>query len=183
LNIISLSTGPAFISAGRWRGAVNLQIDQTFFGSSTLGTFTSLNPLVTFDLGNYQGVTVEASFTDSNFARDEDQTRDGNTALAGASYSTLLGGVENGIEAGFRLTDHKAEDDQYSFASTEIYFGGFLTYATSSNFYLNLNFEQYDFVAADIVSGSVRDEIESRYVLGYNRPDNQYTLAGLSSKV
>ena len=64
LNIFSASTGPAFISTGRWRGAVILQIDQTYFGNSTLGTFISLNPLLTFDLGNYRGVTVEASYTE-----------------------------------------------------------------------------------------------------------------------
>lgn len=168
LNILSVSTGPAFISTGRWRGAVNLQIDQTFFGNARLGTFLSLNPLVTFDLGNYRGITIETSFTDNNFSRQEDQTRDGDTLLAGASYSTLLNGVENGVEVGFRLTNHSAEDNQYSFKSTEIYFGGFMTFAVNNNFYLNLNAQQYDFDAADTLSGKVRDEIESRYILGYN---------------
>lgn len=168
LNILSVSTGPAFISTGRWRGAVNLQIDQTFFGNAKLGTFLSLNPLVTFDLGNYRGITIETSFTDNNFSRQEDQTRDGDSLLAGASYSTLLNGVENGVEVGFRLTNHSAEDGQYSFKSTEIYFGGFMTFAANNNFYLNLNAQQYDFYATDTVFGKVRDEIESRYILGYN---------------
>lgn len=168
LNILSVSTGPAFISTGRWRGAVNLQIDQTFFGNARLGTFLSLNPLMTFDLGNYRGITIETSFTDNNFYRQEDQTRDGDTLLAGASYSTLLNGVENGVEVGFRLTNHSAEDNQYGFKSTEIYFGGFMTFAVNNNLYLNLNAQQYDFNAADTLSGKVRDEIESRYILGYN---------------
>ena len=168
LNILSVSTGPAFISTGRWRGAVSLQIDQTYFGDSKLATFLSFNPAVTFDLGDYRGVTVEASFTDHNFSRPEDETRDGQSLLGGASYSTLFNGINNGVEAGFRLTNHSAEDAQYSYQSSEIYFGGFVTYATNNNFYLNLNFEQFDFSGADTVSGKVRDEIESRYVLGYN---------------
>lgn len=179
LNILSASTGPAFISTGRWRGAINLQVDQTYFGGSTLGTFISLNPLVTFDLGNYQGITVEASYTDNDFVRTEDQGRDGDSLLAGASYSTLLGGVDNGLEAGFRLTDQDAVDEQFGYDSSEIYFGGFVAYGSRSNFYLNLNFEQYDYKAADTLScapatpatsctSAVRDEIESRYILGYN---------------
>jgi len=168
LNIISASTGPAFISTGRWRGAINLQIDQTYFGSSTLGTFISINPLVTFDLGNYRGITVEASFMDNNFTRSEDQGRDGSSILAGAAYSVLFDGINNGIEAGFRLTDHSADDDQFGFESAEIYFGGFIAYGSNSNFYLNLNFEQFDFDAAEPVTNTVRDEIESRYILGYN---------------
>ena len=171
LNIISASTGPAFISTGRWRGAISLQIDQTFFGSSTLGTFISLNPLLTFDLGSYRGLTLELSYTDNNFTRPEDEGRDGSSILAGAAYSTLLGGVDDGIEIGFRLTDQRADDDQFGYESAEIYFGGFITFAETSNVYLNLNFEQFEYNAADQLASTpptIRDEIESRYVLGYN---------------
>ena len=171
LNIISASTGPAFISTGRWRGAISLQIDQTFFGSSTLGTFISLNPLLTFDLGSYRGITLELSYTDNNFVRPEDEGRDGNSILAGAAYSTLLGGVNNGIELGFRLTDQTADDEQFGYESAEIYFAGFITFAETSNVYLNLNFEQFEYNAADQLASTpptIRDEIESRYVLGYN---------------
>ncbi len=175
LNVLSASTGPAFISTGRWNGAISLQVDQTYFGSSTLGTFISLNPLITFDLGNYQGILLEMSYTDNNYARPEDEDRDGRNLLAGAAYSTLFGSDNNGLEAGFRLTDQTAIDDQFGFKSTEIYFGGFATFAKTSNVYLNLNFEQYNYDAADTLAcnpqpciGSVRDEIESHYILGYN---------------
>ena len=177
LNILSASTGPAFISTGRWRGAINLQLDHSFFGKETLGTFISLNPLLTFDLGNYQGITIEVSHTNFNFARSEDQDRNGHSLLAGAAYSTLFNDANNGLETGFRLTDQIARDNQYGFESTEIYFGGFTAFGSNSSFYLNLNFEQYDFDAADAVSGIVRDEIESNYVLGYNRDfANGWTL-------
>ena len=171
LNIISASTGPAFISTGRWTGAINLQLDQTYFGTSTLGTFVSLNPLVTFDLGKYRGLTFELSYTGNDFKRPEDEGRDGNTLLGGAAYSTLSGDANNGLEIGFRLTDHTADDDQFGFSSEEIYFGGFMSFAKTSNVYLNLNFEQYEYDAADQLASNpptVRDEIESRYVLGYN---------------
>ena len=171
LNIISASTGPAFISTGRWNGAINLQVDQTYFGGSTLGTFVSLNPLVTFDLGNYRGLTFELSYSDNDFKRPEDEGRDGNTLLGGAAYSTLLGNADNGLEAGFRLTDHTADDNQFGFSSKEIYLGGFITFAKTSNVYLNLDFEQYKYDAADQLASNpptIRDEIESRYVLGYN---------------
>ncbi len=181
LNIISASTGPAFISTGRWNGAVNLQLDQTFFGGSTLGTFISLNPLLTFDLGNYQGLTFELSYTDDNFVRPQDEGRDGNTILAGAAYSRLLGGANNGLETGFRLTDRSADDDQFGFNSKEIYFGGFITFAETSNIYLNLNFEHFEYDAADQLASNpptIRDEIESRYVLGYNYDFNRGFLQG-----
>lgn len=178
LNIISASTGPAFISVGRWQGSVSIQVDQTYFGTSTLGTFISVNPLLTFDLGNYRGITLEASYTDNDFSRDEDQPRDGNTALVGVAYSALLNGVDNGIETGLRFYDHTAEDDQYGFSSTEIYFGGFMTTAPNSSLYLNLSFEDYSFDAPDTVSGTTREEIEGRYVLGYNYDIQEGSLQG-----
>lgn len=175
LNILSASTGPAFISPGRWRGSLSLQIDQTYFGNSTLGTFVSLNPLLTFDLGDYRSVTLELSYTDNNFVRPEDEGRDGHSIVAGAAYSTLLGGTDNGLEIGFRATDQSADDEQFGYQSTEIYFAGFVTFAETSNVYLNLNFEQFNYNAADTLAcspqpcvGSVRDEIESRYIVGYN---------------
>jgi len=185
LNVISASTGPAFISTGRWNGAINIQIDQTYFGPSTLGTFISVNPLVTFDMGNYQGILLELSYTDNNFVRPEDEGRDGSSILAGAAYSTLLGKANDGLEIGFRLTDQTADDDQFGYESAEVYFGGFVTFAETSNVYLNLNFEQFMYDAADTLAcgsvgcvGEIRDEIEGRYVLGYNYNFNDGFLHG-----
>jgi len=178
LNIISASTGPAFISTGRWRGAISLQLDQTYFGNSTLGTFISINPLVTFDLGNYRGITIEASYMDNNFVRSEDQGRDGDMVLAGAAYTVLMNSAENGLEAGFRLRDQTADDPQYGYESGELYLGGFATYGSNSNFYLNFNYEQFSFDAPDTVSGTVRDEDEYIYVLGYNYDITEGTLGG-----
>jgi tetratricopeptide (TPR) repeat protein len=178
VNIISASTGPAFISTGRWRGAISLQVDETFFGQSVLGTFVSLNPLLTFDLGEYRGITLEASYMNNDYSQSSDLGRDGHSVLAGAAYSTLLGGLENGIETGFRVTGQTADDAQYGYNSEEIYFGGFVGAGKNSNVYLNLNFVQYDYDAADSISGTVRDEIESRYLLGYNWDISSGSLAG-----
>ena len=178
LNTLSASTGPAFISAGRWRGVVNVQVDQSFFGNRTLGTFLSVNPLLAFDLGNYRSITLEASWMNNDFAREEDQDRDGSGALAGAAYTTLLGGVDNGLELGFRLKDRSAEDDQYAYNSNELYAGGFIGVGKKSNIYLNINVETYAFDGPDTVSGKVRDEREGRYVLGYNFDFDEGVLSG-----
>ena len=171
INTLSASTGPALFATGRWRGALNFQVDQTWFGSSTLGTFLSVNPLLTFELGNYRGLTLEASYTSLDYDRPEDDGRDGDNLLLGAGYSALLGGTQNGIETGIRASDLSTDDPQYSYQSAEVYFGGFATVSgiRNSSLYLNLSFRQYDFDAPDTdISGEIRDEFESRYSLGYN---------------
>lgn len=170
LNTFSLSTGPALIATGRWRGALNFQFDQTYFGESVLGNFISINPLLTFELGNYRGLTIEASYTDLDFEREEDLGRDADNLLLGAGYTTLLGGVENGLEVGFRLAEHDAELDEFSYQSLEGYLGTFFTLSgiENSNLYLNLNLWQFDFDGPDSVTGTVRDELQSRLIFGYN---------------
>ena len=170
LNVLSASTGPALIATGRWRGAINLQVDQVWFGSQTLGTYLSINPLLTFELGNYHGLTFEASYSDQSYDRPEDAGRDANGLLLGAGMSSLLNGAKDGVEGGIRFIDQSAEDDQYGYQSTELYLGGFTTLSgiANSSLYLNLNFKQYDFDAADTISGTIRDEFESRYEFGYN---------------
>ncbi len=176
LNILSLSTGPALVSSGHWRGTVSIQVDQTYFGSNTLGTFVSLNPLITLDLGNYQGITIEASYTMNDFAQALDNPRDGDTVLAGIAYSSLFANASNGFEIGIRQINQSADDPQFGFSSTEIYAGGFYSTSQTSSFSLNLHLQQYDFDAADTVTGSIRDELESRFSFGYNYDFNQGLL-------
>lgn len=175
LNILSASTGPAIFSTGRWRGAVNMQVDQIFYGTSDLGTFLSINPLVTFDLGNYQGISLEMSYTNDNFTRREDQDRDGHSVLAGAAFSSLYDDTNKGLEVGFRLTDHVADDNQFGYKAAQIYVGGFLTFNSSNNVYLNLSYKHYDYKKKDTLACSPapcttnkRNEEEGRYELGYN---------------
>ena len=115
---------------------------------------------------------------DNNFARSEDQGRDGDLVLAGAGYTVLMNSADNGLEAGFRLRDQTADDPQYGYDSGELYLGGFATYGTNSNFYLNFNYEHFSFDAPDTVSGIVRDEDEYIYVLGYNYDITEGTLNG-----
>ncbi len=171
LNVLSLSTGPALVVAGHWSGSATIQVDQIYFGKTTLGTYTSLNPLLTFELGNYRSITLEASYTDNNFTQSADNGRDGHTALGGIAYTTLLGGVDNGLETGFRLSDRKATDNQFGYNSYELYLGGFIATGKKSNIRLNIHLQQYNYAAPDTISGSnrVRDELEGRYTLGYNR--------------
>lgn len=176
LNILSLSTGPALIAAGHWRTSFNLQVDQTWFGPKTLGTFLSLNPLFTVELGNYRSMTFELSWTNNDYSQPADDGRKGHSLLFGGAFTTLLGGVDSGLEAGFRLIDQPAKDAQYGYNSGEIYAGGFTSAGAHANVYLNLHLQKFNFDGADAVTGSVRHELESRVQLGYNNDISEGAL-------
>lgn len=169
LNIFSLSTGPAFISPGRWRSLINFRADHIQLGGDTLATFTSFNPVLIFDFGNYNGLTLEASLLSRDYDQAIDAGRDGNETIYGAGYNTLVNNLTTGLEVGFRINDNDADQDEFSYDRLELYFGAFTIVSDLSNIYLNLNTMSFEYDAPESASNLIRDETENYLALGYNR--------------
>ncbi len=168
LNILSVSTGPALVSNNNGRASLLLQYDLAYFGNHQLGRFLSINPLLTLDIGEDRELSFEAGYTRNRFVQSADLPRDGSTRLLGLSYSLTFAGNQHGLNTGIRATRQNANDAQYGFNSTEVYGGGFYSLNRENSLSLNLHFQTFRFHAADSVSGSVRDELETRFTLGYN---------------
>jgi hypothetical protein len=169
INIVSLNTGPAFISPGRWRSLANLRVEQIYLADETLATFTSFNPVVTFDFGNYNTLTLEATLLSRSYDQAIDAGRDGDETIYGAGYNTLLKDLATGLEAGFRVSNNDADLDEFSYDKLEIYVGGFTSLSETENVYLNANTMSFEFDGADLTSGIIRDETENQLAVGYNR--------------
>jgi len=173
LNIISADTGPAFISAGRWLGAIPLRIDYVNLGQSSLATAFSVNPYVSFDLGNYRSILIESAFLTRNYADTINEPQDGNLLMAGAAYTTLLQSLNTGIEAGFRLRNRSAEDDQFAYDGFTLYFSGYTSVTELSSIYLKANYRKFDYKAPDTIIDDtnttlVRNDDEITASIGYN---------------
>ncbi len=168
-TVASINTGPALIAPGRWRSNMAFKIDQITLGGSSLAVFSSINPAITFDLGNYRNITLEASYTRHNYDKVADAGRDGNETLLGAGYSMLINDRQTGLEAGFRLRQNNADNAGYGYDNSEFYFNGFTALSAQAVVYLRLNRYRYDYNAADPTVGIVRDESENLYAIGYNR--------------
>lgn len=174
LNILSADTGPAFISAGRWLGAVPIRVDYVNLGHSSLATALSLNPYISFDLGNYRSILVESTFLRRRYADAINEPQDGNLLMAGAAYTTLLQTLNTGLEAGFRIRDRSAEDDQFGYDGFTLYFSGYTTISDASTVYLKANFRNFDYKAPDTViddtnTSLIRNDDEITASVGYNR--------------
>ena len=178
LNIVSLSTGPAFISPGRWRSLANIRADQIYLGGETLATFTSFNPVVTFDFGNYNGLTLEATLLSRDYDQAIDAGRDGDEIIYGAGYNTLFSSLTTGLEVGFRINNNDAELDEFSYDRHEIYFGAFTILSDNTNIYFNANTMTFEYDAPDSVSGIIRDENEYHLAIGFNRDLHDSFLNG-----
>ena len=145
LNIISADTGPAFISAGRWLGAIPFRIDYVNLGQSSLATAFSVNPYIRFDLGRYRSILIESTFLTRSYAETSNEPQDGSLVMAGAAYTTLLQSLNTGIEAGFRLSNRSAEDDQFAYDSFTLYFSGYTSVTELSSIYLKANYMKFDY--------------------------------------
>jgi len=174
LNIISADTGPAFISAGRWLGAIPFRIDYVNLGQSSLATAFSVNPYISFDLDNYRSILIESTFLTRNYADKINEPQDGNLVMAGAAYTTLFQSLNTGIEAGFRLRNRSAEDDQFAFDGVTLYFSGYTAVTELSSVYLKAIYRKFDYKAPDTIIDDtnttlIRNDDETTASIGYNQ--------------
>ena len=174
LNIVSADTGPAFISPGRWLGAIPFRFDYVNLGHSSLATALSVNPYISFDLGNYRSILLESTLLSRNYSDAENDPQDGSLVMAGAAYTTLLKSLNTGLEGGFRVRNRSARDDQFAFKGLTLYVSGYTTLTELSTIYLKASYRRFDYKAPDTVIDDsnttvVRDDDEITASIGYNR--------------
>ena len=183
LNILSAVTGPAFISAGRWLGSVPFRIDYVNLGRSSLATAISVNPYISFDLGNYRSILIESTLLQRSYADTINEPQDGSLAMLGAAYTTLFQSLNTGIEIGIRYRNRSAEDDQFAFNGVTFYFSGYTSVTDLSSVYLKANYRTFDYKAPDTVIDDtnttlIRNDDEVIASTGYNRDIRHGYLSG-----
>ena len=174
LNIVSADTGPAFISTGRWLGAIPFRFDYVNLGHSSLATALSLNPYISFDLGNYRSILVESTLLTRSYSDPINEDQDGSLVMTGAAYTTLLQTLNTGLEAGFRWRNRSAKDAQFAFNGVTLYFSGYTTISEFSTVYLKANYRNFDYKAPDTIIDDtnttlIRNDDEITASIGYNR--------------
>lgn len=122
LSVASLSTGPAIVVPGFWRGKINLRLDDIYLGGSHLALLTAIEPLATWQLGDTE-VTVDASLGDRDYRDDADGGREGAERKAGVSLAQYFMNRRLAVQAGLRWHDFNADDDQWGYDGPEVYLG------------------------------------------------------------
>lgn len=174
LNIVSADTGPAFISAGRWLGAAPLRIDYVNLGHSSLATAFSVNPYISFDLGNYRSVLIESTLLTRHYADAVNEPQNGKLLMAGAAYTSLLQKLNTGIEAGFRYRKRSADDDQFAYDGVTLYVSGYTAITDLRTIYLKANARTFNYKAPDTIiddsnTSLIRQDDELTASIGYSR--------------
>ncbi len=178
LHVATVSTGPSFITPGRWRASAVLQADYIVLGDSTLATFVSFSPGIRFDLGDYRSLVLESSYTAHRYSDAANAGYDGSETLFGIGYAMYLPTAGTGFEIGLRDSNNDADDNAFSYDFDEFYAGGFTSLNTQSSLYMRAHAREYEYVAIDPNVGVIRDESETYVALGYNHDYQQGVLKG-----
>jgi tetratricopeptide (TPR) repeat protein len=166
LDVFSLGTGPGFFVAGKWRGGVNLQWDETQLGGDRYATYVGLNPAITgiFGRGRTE-VTGEASIQKRSFHRASEDGRDSNYAAVGVSVGQVVG-LTAAIQIGARYFEERADFSYFSNHGYEAYVGVNWQATKPLSLYGRASYRDSQYDAAEPLLAAARDENTGTLTLG-----------------
>lgn len=166
LDVLSLSTGPAWFVTNKWRANIGLQVDDIYLGSDHLAIYTSLNPNVAWQFQNAE-LTWDAVYMDRNFKRAEDSGRDSTYVATGLSYGRVLAAGKVAIQAGIRYFDERADVDRFSNDGTEYFAGANFMAWENGSVYGRFSQKDSKYAGTEPVFNIARDESENQIELGF----------------
>ncbi|BAN35129.1 hypothetical protein SCD_n01302 [Sulfuricella denitrificans skB26] len=122
LEVITLSTGPAWFALNKWRANVNVSLDHYQYGSAPLARYVSILPSVTWQLGNSE-LTWDLLAQKREFARSGDIGKDSNYTAMGAYLGHVYHDNKVAAQAGIRFFHEAADRNYYSNDGTEFFVG------------------------------------------------------------
>ncbi len=122
LEIVTLSTGPAWFALNKWRANVNISLDHFQYGGAPLARYASILPSVTWQLGNSE-LTWDVLAQKRDFARSGDIGKDSHYMATGAYFGHVYHDEKVAAQAGARLFREVADQNFYSNDGTEFFVG------------------------------------------------------------
>lgn len=169
LGVLTLRTGPAWVVPQHWRAWIGLQADQIWFGGDSLALFSSLNPGITWEVGDATEITLEGALTDRHYWDNDETGRDGLEKQVNLAVTRYFNDRKLALQAGIGYSDFDADQDNFGYTAPEFY-GGFIVEAwTTGIVYGRVGYTPYDFGGTEdpLFPGVSRDDDEMRYALGF----------------
>ena len=164
LQVLTLTTGPAWISPPRLRFLAPLQYDRLQLGREHYLDILGVNPALV--VGNSAGleITAESHLQQRSYKRSLDAGRDSDYYSLGLQLGRVISGVT--LQGGVRRNRDDADDAQWDYRGTEWfgYVAGEVYERTSA--YLRLTFARNSYEQPDPVAGTQRTDRETRLALG-----------------
>lgn len=182
LGVLTLRTGPAWVVPGRWRAGVGLQLDQIFLGDESLALFSSLNPNISFQVGDNTEIALDGLVTQRHYWEDSEEDRDGWYRSASVLATRYFSERRFALQAGAGYSDFDADADRFGHSGPDLT-GGLLWQAWSSGLvFARISYRRYEFDGPESFpfEDQVRDDDELRYYLGFQHDFRAGTLRNWS---
>ncbi len=179
LDIATLSTGPSWIVARRWRARANLGINHLRLGSSRYAVYYSLNPAVTWSLRNQRTeLTADLLVQKQDYFRSAEQGRDGTYTLAGFAADHLLRGEKLSTHVALRGFNMSADAERFSYDGGEFVFGVNWLASENTTLYGRVARRWTDYDGAEPAFARAREDEQDRISVGVTHSLSQGPLAG-----
>lgn len=166
LDVVSLSTGPAFIVPKQWRGTVSLRADHIELGSERLALYLSVLPSVTWQLNNTTELSLNASLVDRDFKQAVDEGRDSDYRSIGLTLGKRYVANKVSVQGGIALFNEDANNDVFSRDGTQIFVGANWEAWKDGSLYANFSQRDYKHDDPEPLFNEKRDEREQQFVIG-----------------
>jgi hypothetical protein len=164
LHVLSLTTGPAWISPPRLRFLAPLQFDRLQLGGEHYLDVYGVSPSLV--IGNVAGgeLTLDAQFQKRGYQRPIDAGRDSGYYSAGLQAGRVVAGMT--LQAGARVSREDADAAQWDYRGREVFGLLAVNPAERVSAYARLTYAHSDYDAPDPTAGSERTDRETRFALG-----------------
>jgi len=167
LDVVSLSTGLAFVAPGAWRANLNLRLDNIELGSDSLAFYTSVLPSITWQLNNTTELSLNASLADRDYKQRNDQGRDSFYKSVGVSLGKRYMKGKVSLQAGVELFDEDADDDRFSRDGTRLFVGANWKAWQNGTLYANFSQRNVKHDDPEPLFNEKRDEREESFSIGF----------------
>lgn len=175
-DVVSISTGPAWVSRTNWRAAINLQADYIRLGDNALALYSSLNPSYTIVSGDNE-YNFRGQWLYREFMTETNEDREGNRFGLGFDYSHRFSSILS-FQGGLSGYNQDARVENQRFDAIEGYASLYWLAWTGGAVYGQANYEETDYDGEEILFATGRREREQRYILGMTHNFNEGSMDG-----
>ena len=163
LNVLSASTGPLLLAAGKWRLGAPIQLDEISLGGSHIARYVGVTPVFSTNIGNTE-ITVDTQYQDRHFNPANSQ-RNSNYTYLGANVGHTLQDGKYFAQAGYRGFREHASVQRFSNSGTEYFVGGGMRPWAGGTATLRFTEKEITYKDVEPVFNVARDEKEQRVAL------------------
>ncbi len=166
VDVVNLSTGPAFISRTNWRAKINAAVDWVRLGDNSLAFYTSLNPSYTAVHGKHE-FTTNLLWMYREFIPKEYENREGHRYGTAFDYGyRITPAVSMQVGVGGYIQKARIKVEEYDVM--DFYMGSYWSAWNGGSVFGRVSYEESNYKGREPIFDTGRVEREHRVMLGVN---------------